>query len=273
MKNVLIALVGIVLAGCSWMFTNDMRTGSSSSLVDFLYPDGQVPPEVSESIPEIRVPARVGIAFVPTHGSSPLSAPDRRRLLEQVREAFIGRSYVERIEVIPDNYLQPRGGFDSLQQVARLHGVDLVALVSYDQVAFTEDTNSSLLYWTIVGAYVIQGSSNETRTFVDTAVFDLGSRQLLFRAPGSDTATERSTAVGAQQTRRELAGASFERAMAEMTVNLDAELERFRERIKRDQSVRVVSRDGGEAGSLGAAGLLLLLLGALTARRMRARHG
>ena len=272
MKALAFALLAAVLAGCSWIFTNDIRTGSSSSLVDFLYPQGEVPPEVSETIPEIQVPARVGIAFVPTHGSSPLSAAHRQDLLEQVREAFIGRPYVDRIEVIPDNYLQPRGGFDSLQQVARLHGVDLIALVSYDQVAFTEDTTSSLLYWTIVGAYVIQGSSNETRTFVDTAVFDLASRQLLFRAPGSDTATERSTAVSAQQTRRDLAGASFERAMAEMTVNLDAELERFRERIKRDQSVRVVSRDGG-AGSLGLAGLLLLLLGALVASRMRDQRG
>ena len=59
-----------------------------------------------------------------------------------------------------------------------------MALVSYDQVANTSEKTSSLLYWTIVGAYVVKGNKNDVQTFVDTAVFDMATRKLLFRAPG-----------------------------------------------------------------------------------------
>lgn len=62
-----------------------------------------------------------------------------------------------------------------MAQVARLYGVDVMALVSYDQVIHTDDTKASLLYWTIIGAYIIKGSQFDTATFVDTAVFDINT--------------------------------------------------------------------------------------------------
>src|SRR5688572_6115741 len=40
------------------------QTRASSSLVDFLYPEGASPP-AANSIPELRVPLRVGLAFLP----------------------------------------------------------------------------------------------------------------------------------------------------------------------------------------------------------------
>ncbi|MEQ1704159.1 MAG: Ig-like domain repeat protein, partial [Ilumatobacteraceae bacterium] len=51
------------------------------------------------------------------------------------------------------------------------YGLDVIALVSYDQVAHSAETTSSFLYWTIVGAYVVKGNKNDVQTFVDTAVF------------------------------------------------------------------------------------------------------
>ncbi|MFT5721469.1 MAG: rhombotail lipoprotein [Motiliproteus sp.] len=75
-------------------------------------------------------------------------------------------------------------GFEGVSQIARLYGLDIVALVSYDQVAVTSDTKSSILYWTIVGAYFIKGNKNQATTFVDTAVFDVNSRKCFFVHPG-----------------------------------------------------------------------------------------
>ena len=49
------------------------RQGSSSSLVDFLYPDGSVPPEPARELPYLELPISVGIAFVP--GNSGYALP------------------------------------------------------------------------------------------------------------------------------------------------------------------------------------------------------
>ncbi len=248
--------LALLLSACSALFYNDYRSGSSSSLVEFLYPGGEIPPPIKEQIPEIKVPARVGLAFVPSRQGMQLGEGQQAQLLMKVRDAFVGRDYVERIEIIPSTYLTGVKGFDALEQVGRLYNVDLMALVSHDQVLSTGDTASSFLYWTIVGAYVIKGSSNDVTTFVDTAVFDLNTRRMLFRAPGLDEGTKRSTAVGVGEVKQELSEVSFAAAVDKMTVNLDSELERFRERIKQDQSVRIVNRN--DSGGQGSADLLFL---------------
>ena len=79
------------------------------------------------------------------------------QLLENVKAEFVDREYIEYIEVIPDTYLRSSRGINGMQQVARLYGVDVMALVSYDQVAVSEDNPSSFLYWTIVGVISDQG--------------------------------------------------------------------------------------------------------------------
>lgn len=257
-RSALVVTLAVLLGGCSLM---DRRSGSSSSLVDYLYPDGSIPPGIDERVPVIALPARVGLAFVPSRGWNTLGEAQMSELLEIVRQAFSDRDYIERIEIIPQNYLQAKGGFEGLAQVGRLYGVDLVALVSYDQVLTSADQASSILYWTIVGAYMIPGTSNQVNTFVDTAVFDLSTQRLLFRAPGVDERSRRSTGVGVTEVSREVGEESFAAAMQQMTGNLDAELERFRERIKEDQSVQLVNRSGGGMGAADVGLLLVLLLG------------
>ena len=68
-KTPLFALVSValLLSGCStlWDWSGGHRNGTSSSLVDYLYPDGEVPPDVQDTIPYLELPLRVGIAFVP----------------------------------------------------------------------------------------------------------------------------------------------------------------------------------------------------------------
>lgn len=260
-----------LIGGCSslWNMTGDTRSGVSSSLVDYLYPKGEVPPGIEDRIPFLELPLRVGIAFVPSRiGGGTISEATKMQLLQNVKAKFADREYIEYIEVIPDSYLRSSTGINGMQQVARLYGVDVMALVSYDQVAVSEDNPSSFLYWTIVGAYTIKATSNEVQTFVDTAVFDVNTARLLFRAPGLDSMSDRSTLIESSEVVRKTRDASFANAMATMTQNLATELDLFRERVKADSTVADVKWKGGSGG--GSFGwLLLALLGAGALRRLR----
>jgi len=255
-------------AGCTsfWQAgsSSGSRDGVSSSLVDYLYPKGEVPPEQPEGIPRLDLPLRAGIAFVPSRYpsgfGSGIGIPEatKAELLARVRDAFADREYIAHIEVIPETYLRSSQGFEGMQQVARLYGLDVMALVSYDQVSVSHDTDASVLYWTIVGAYVVKGTKNAVNTFVDTAVFDVPTRRLLFRAPGTDQRDARSTAVESNETLRRERTGSFAAAMDKMTVNLEAELERFEDRLKSEPTLAEVNWEEGKGGS-GSFGLLALL--------------
>lgn len=272
----LFLLAGLaMLSGCTsfWQLgqTYDSRDGVSSSLVDYLYPKGEIPPEQSGQIPRLELPLRVGIAFVPPTRTyeSAISEATKNDLLEEVRQSFIGRDYIENIHIIPDTYLRSSSGFTGLQQVARLYGVDVMALVSYDQVSASEDRKSSFLYWTIVGAYLVKGTDNEVQTFVDTAVFDVATRSLLFRAPGTDSLSVRSTGIEASEAVRKGRNASFAAAMEDMIGNLSAELDSFEIRVKENPALAEVSRRGIGLGGGGAVAPALLLI--LLVLRMRRR--
>ena len=78
-----IAIVG-VLSGCA---AGRSETHNTSSLVSFLYPDGS-PPPAQNAIPELRVPLRVGLAFLPSQSSfglTQLDAAHKQELLERIR--------------------------------------------------------------------------------------------------------------------------------------------------------------------------------------------
>lgn len=260
-----IAILALTLAGCTAWFTpglgSEMRTGSSSSLVDYLYPDGQTPPEHTGEIPYLELPLRVGLAFVPNRGAQHgLPEATKAELLEIVRAAFVEHDYVTSIEVIPDTYLRTSTGVTGMQQVARLYGVDVMALVSYDQVSIASDTKASVLYWTIVGAYVIKGTENEVQTFVDTAVFDVKTAKLLFRAPGVHRDTDRATAIESTEAARRQREGSFRAAMDTMTANLGLELERFETRVAENPQLAQVEWKEGYGGMGKIDGLLLLFL-------------
>jgi rhombotail lipoprotein len=177
-------------------------------------------------------------------------------LLEQVKSNFMDREYIAHIEVIPDTYLRSSNGVTGMQQVARLYSMDVMALVSYDQVAVSEENPSGILYWTIVGSYFIKATSNEVQTFVDTAVFDVDTARLLFRAPGAHAMSDRSTLVEAGEVVRRAKDESFAAAMDEMTANLAVELDGFRERVQEDPTVADVKWRPGSGG--GSSGWLLL---------------
>lgn len=278
MKRIVVVLLLALTLGACASLSPQRSSGVSASLVDFLYPKGEAPEAVTGEAPRLQVPLTVGLAFVPTHGAcgrcGAPSAALQSELLERVRARFADRSYIREIKVIPEAYLRTGKGFTTLEQLSRLYGFDVIALVSYDQVAMAHERASSLLYWTIVGAYVVKGNVNDVHTFVDTAVLDVKSRKLLLRAPGIDVRAFNGTMVGNGRDVALQQDDALRAATGQMIANLDAELATFRERIKTDNSVIVTRRPGtggGGAGALGGPSLAALLLG-VWARRRAARH-
>ncbi len=85
-------IVAMSLAGCEALCAPSCGAPrehySSSSVVDFLYPSGALPP-AENSTP----PLRVGLAFLPPHDPSAVG-PDaalKEQLLERVRQHFLNR--------------------------------------------------------------------------------------------------------------------------------------------------------------------------------------
>ena len=277
-KRLFVVSVVFLMSACASWFGSAKREGVSSSLVDYLYPDGEKPPTgQAVNVPNLELPLKVGLAFVPAQDRNlAISESERIQLLDKVKAAFSGRDYIEAIEVIPEAYLRTGRGFTALEQTARLYDLDVMALVSYDQVAHSAERTSSFLYWTIVGAYVVKGNKNDVQTFVDTAVFDVTTRKLLFRAPGVSETKSTSTLVNLDRDLRVSQQKGFETAMADMTVNLDKELGLFKERIRTDGSVQVThsSRYTGGGGGGAADVLFLVLLAGLSLVTIAGkRHG
>lgn len=275
--GMVMALV-LLLGGCA-----GMQSRAVSSSYAFLYPDTKEKIE-EPGVATLNLPVRVGVAFVPdtqmpmrrdiwTGMTDAQLIPEarKRELLERVAEAFEDRDFIGSIEIIPSAYLRPGGGFDNLDQLSTMYDVDVIALVSYDQIQTTDEGFASLSYWTLVGAYIIEGEKNTTTTLMDTVVYDIASRRMLFRAPGTSELKGSATLVNQSEALREDGLEGLSSAATEMIANLDAELARFREKIKeRPADFRVVPAAGyhGGGGAPGL-GLLPLLFGLAWTRRSR----
>jgi rhombotail lipoprotein len=263
----------IALAGC----TAGRSSRTATSVVDYLYPNTRQP-VVTPQIPVLTLPLRVGVAFVPVGGrggyevSGALTETKKMDLLQQVADHFEQKPFVASIEVIPSAYLRPAGSFANLDQLRTIYGVDVVALVSYDQVQFTDQGFLSLTYWTLVGAYIVPGEKNDTHTMLDTAVYDIASRKMLFRAPGTHHVKGRATLANRSEQLREDSATGFDEAAKAMIANLDQELERFTVRVReRPAEYQVVEspgyKGGGDPGVAMLALVTALAAGSLWRRR------
>ncbi len=274
----LLVLGGVLLfAGCTYW--PGQRAHRASSVVSFLYPN-ENQPLVAPSTPELALPLRVGIAFVPSvdRSTAGFSAMQKQALLQNVAADFRALPFVQAIDVVPESYLRPAGGFANLDQLRGLLGIDVIVLVGYDQTQFTEDNGYAFAYWTIVGAYFVHGNRNDTHTLMEASVYDLRSRALLFRAPGSDQTKASVELINVDRKLRDDSGRSFAAATADLTANLRTELEAFQQRVKEGKAdAKIVHRpgySGGGAFSLTGAGALLALLAAARgAARLRSLPG
>jgi len=269
------------LAGCANLacFSSCQRHAqNSTSLVEFLYPNGS-PPPAENSQPQLHLPLRVGLAFLPSNGDMRigLDAAQKESLLQEIRQRFVSRKFIAEIVVIPDYYLQGKRGFEGLEGVQRLYGVDLMALVSYDQVAHEDDNNWSLGYVTIVGAYFLKGTRHDVSTLVDLAVVDPTTHSLVLRAGGVDSSHGNATLARENRELRESSAQGFAAATAQMIDHFDGALTAFESDVREGKAnVKVVSNHGKPSGGGGGGSLdwlSLLLLLPLMIARIRNRKG
>jgi len=271
-RTALLILLSTAVSGCASLWyggDEPSRRGSSSSLVDFLYPDGSKPEGLPDRLPYLELPLAVGIAFVPGNSQDALPPNQQQVLLTRVADAFRDRPYVSRIEVIPSTYLRSSRGMQGMQQVAGMFNVDVMALVSYDQLSLAGERDSAILYWTVVGALMVKGNVNEVQTMIDTAVFDVQSTRLLFRAPGTHRNNDNATFMDADREMRSLQLQSYSSATDDMILNLNHELEQFRERVKRGESASVEWKPGYSGGGGTSSLLALMLMASLAMRRLQ----
>jgi rhombotail lipoprotein len=279
---VVVTALALSLAGCVGRW-GQRRHHESSSVVQFLYPD-QALPYVRPEIPTLRLPLRVGVAFVPpglpgSRGPSPIQAnfteQQKTELMRQVAGQFKALPFVQSIEIIPATYLRPGGGFTNLDQLRAMLGIDVIALIAYDQAQNSSDTEASLAYWTIVGAYLVEGQRHATHTLMEAAVYDIPSRSLLFRAPGTSTIQNHATLVRNDHELRQSSAAGIAQAAAQMTASLAQELERFKVRAREEPSLVKIERKpgytGGGALDAGCGLVLLTLLGTAAVRAVRSK--
>lgn len=235
----------VALAGCASLEPSTKQR-QVASVLTFLYAGTEQLPPPSEQVAVLNVPFRIGVAFVPDQANANfrLSETDRLKLAGQVRDAFARYPFVREIEAVPSMYLEPGGGFANLDRVASLLRLDVIALISYDQVQHSGATGWSFLYWTGIGAYVIEGDRYDVLTAVETTVFDIRSRRLLMRAAGTSTMKGAATMVGFSERAREARTKSFDEAIAQMIGNLQAETKTFRERAPKDPMIKLVLPPG-----------------------------
>ncbi len=266
MSRFILFLSIISLSSCALFGEYRHRHTHTTSLVKFLYPEGKLPLEDKRN-PILNLPLRVGLAFIPDNSRKKVISPVlKNTLLESIKIGFKSKEYVNEIVVIPEIYLQNSQGYKGLEQIKTLYQLDIIALVSYDQIVNTKENLMALSYLTIVGAYIFPGTGFQVNTMLDLAVVDVDSRSLLFRAAGTSSSKSkivadayRNQAFSKQQNNE------FEIAMIQMQGNLVLALDKFEKRIRsRDESepIKVNYRKGYPGGgsvSLPFVALLFII--------------
>ena len=262
-----------LISNCTTMGEYRKSHVLSTSLVQFLYPDGKLPLQ-DKSNPVLNLPLHVGLAFIPDQMHSTVISPvTKNQLLENVKTAFESKEYVAEITIIPELYLQGNQGYSTLEQVKALYQLDVIALVSYDQLLNSQENLLGLTYLTIVGAFIFHGTDYNVNTLMDLAVVDVNSQNILFRAAGTSTSqNKRVSYIKHKQAFIDKQNWEFERAMQQMQGNLVLALDKFESRLRnRDENekIEVNYREGYSGGSVSLSLLLLLLLSASTVKILR----
>jgi len=252
-RIVSMAAIGLI-AGCAVFYPNNEHR-EASSVMDYLYSKHQTHVD-APTVPELSLPLRVGVAFVPERGTRPSANPvtwenerftekQKMALIKEVSDSFKKYSYVQSIQLIPSAYLTPQGGFENLDQLRQMFGVDVIALLAYDQAQFTDEGVWSFTYLTVVGAWVVPGERNDTKTMMDAVVYDIASRKLLFRAPGISQIKASATPVNLNEELRDDSEHGFEQASTNLVNNLQVQLADFKERVKSSpEEFKVVNKPG-----------------------------
>ena len=235
------AAITVLITGCD-TFDTPRAQHQASSLYAYLYPNQNNHVDIP-TVPVLSLPLRVGVAFVPENDhrqrqyfgynteEGNISESQKMALMKQISAEFKKYPFVQSIDLIPTAYLTPGGSFANLDQIRTMYGVDAIMLLSYDQAQFTGSGLLSLTYWTVVGACIIPGEKNETKTMLDAAVFDIASRKMLFRAPGIGDIHDSAVPVLVGEQLHQNSEEGFTKAALDLTTNLQTAMVEFKERV------------------------------------------
>ena len=145
-----------------------------------------------------------------------------------------------------------------------MYGIDVVALLSYDQTQFTDEGLASITYWTLIGAYLIPGEKNDTNTMVDASVYDIQSRKMLFRAPGINHIKGKATPINLSEQLRVDSIESFKAASKDLVTNLEIQLEMFKEKVKELPEEYQIVHKPGYTGGGSLDGSVIVFFGLLS---------
>jgi rhombotail lipoprotein len=152
--------------------------------------------------------------------------------------------------VIPTPYLKDRGGFDNLRQIAKLFNLEVIALLSYDQIQYSEPNKLAMLYWTGIGVYLVPGDQYDIHTVLEATVFDVRTRKLLFRAPGTSTVKGSAAWIKFSDSSRQARSEGFEKALQQLIPNVDAALQGFRKQAQHDPAIKLSLPAGYDPNAL-----------------------
>ena len=218
-------IAGALLTG-STACTTVHRSDLKSNALEYLYPRGR--PAQPPSDVTLTLPVRVGVAFAPGYATlTSFTETQKEELLGRIVDSFTGREGIASVQAIPTAFLSPAGGFENVERLVPAFGIDLIALVSYDQFQASETGRSSWTYWTLVGIYVVKGEKNETRTVMNSVIFDIPSRAMLFNASGQSLIKGKSLPVQVEKALRERSEQGFDAATDDMIANLHTALDEF----------------------------------------------
>ncbi len=269
-KRVLVALL-VILSSLFMVSCGITRSAhQATSVVQYLYPENKQIVETTAAPGTLRLtlPLRVGIAFVPPSPDGTPRSPqvqrlgekDKMDLMKQISAEFKQYPFVKSLEIIPSPYLMPKGGFANLDQIRTMYGIDVIALISYDQIQHTDEGLLSLSYWTLIGAYIVKGEKNDTSTMLDAAVYHIPDRKLLFRAPGTSQVKGAATPVNLSEQLRKDSQDGFQKAAVVLVENLKEQLEQFKEKVKEQPKEYKVEYSSGYRGGGSLHPLSLVLL-------------
>ena len=188
----------------------------------------------------------------------------RGRLVGQRAHGILGHELERRGGIGNLARENPSGGFGELDKVAFMHRLEAVLLLSYEQIAITEQSPLSLLDLTIVGAYVVPGHHNDVQTRLTATAVHIPSRRYLLSADGIHESTQESTLMHASAQIRNAMEEGMLGAAADLDPNLHLALASLRRDIAADRSFEV--KGGSVSLLMTLCGMLLLGLRRCTVR-------
>jgi rhombotail lipoprotein len=86
---------------------------------------------------------------------------------------------------------------------------------------------------------VVPGNEYDIHPTLEATVFDVRTRKLLFRAPGTSVVKGSSTLVNFSDRSRQARAEGFDKALEELIPNVDAALQGFRKQAQDDPAIRL----------------------------------